>query len=218
MKVIIGLIFVAALAQRAADGVAVMSVDLGSEWMKVAIVSPGVPMEIALNKESKRKTPVVVSFRDGERTFGEDAQTVGVRFPQNSYAYLLDLVGKTVDNPAVKLFQKRFPYYNIVPDPVRGTVVFQHDSETTYSVEELIAMFFHKARHFAQTSANQAINEAVLTVPGYFNQAERRAILQAAQLADLKVLQLINDYTAAALNYGIFRRKDFNETAHYMMF
>ncbi|XP_054262425.1 hypoxia up-regulated protein 1 [Macrosteles quadrilineatus] len=220
MKIVVGLtlLCLAGLCQQGVKGVAVMSVDLGTEWMKVAIVSPGVPMEIALNKESKRKTPVVVSFRDGERTFGEDAQTVGIRFPQNSYTYLLDLVGKTVDNPMVKLFQKRFPYYNIVPDPVRGTVVFQHDSETTYSVEELIAMIFHKARHFAQTSANQAINEAVLTVPGYFNQAERRAILQAAQLADLKVLQLINDYTAVALNYGIFRRKDFNETAQYVMF
>lgn len=84
-------------------------------------------MEIALNKESKRKTPVCISFRDGERRIGEDAQTVGVRFPENSYSYLLDLVGKSVENPAVKLFQKRFPYYNIVPDPVRGTVVFKHD-------------------------------------------------------------------------------------------
>lgn len=84
-------------------------------------------MEIALNKESKRKTPVCISFRDGERTFGEDAQTVGVRFPQNSYSYILDLVGKHVDHPAVKRFQKYFPYYNIIPDPVRGTVLFQHD-------------------------------------------------------------------------------------------
>lgn len=84
-------------------------------------------MEIALNKESKRKTPVCVSFRNGERTFGEDAQTVGVRFPQNSYSYFLDLLGKSVDNPVVKLFQQRFPHYNIVPDPHRSTVVFQHD-------------------------------------------------------------------------------------------
>lgn len=57
-------------------------------------------------------------------------------------------------------------------------------------------MLFHKARHFAQNSAGQAINEAVLIVPGYFNQAERRAMLQAAELADIKVLQLMNDYMA----------------------
>lgn len=203
---------------RHADGIAVMSVDLGSEWMKIAIVSPGVPMEIVLNKESKRKTPATIAFRDGERTIGEDALVVGVRFPQNSYSYLLDLLGKSVDNPLVQLFQKRFPYYKIEAEPERGTVVFRHDSETAYSVEELLGQLLQSARQTAQASAGQPVKEAVLTVPGFFNQAERRALLQAAELAGLKVLQLINDYTAVALNYGIFRRKDFNETAQYIMF
>lgn len=83
---------------------AVMSVDFGSEWMKVGVVSPGVPMEIALNKESKRKTPATVAFRDGERTFGEDAQTIGIRFPKNSYSFLLDLLGKSFDNPIVQRY------------------------------------------------------------------------------------------------------------------
>ncbi|XP_047099616.1 hypoxia up-regulated protein 1 isoform X1 [Schistocerca piceifrons] len=205
-------------AVQHADGIAVMSVDLGSEWMKIAIVSPGVPMEIVLNKESKRKTPATIAFRDGERSFGEDALVVGVRFPQNSYSYLLDLLGKSVDNPLVQLFQKRFPYYKIEADPDRGTVVFRHDSESVYSVEELLAQMLQSARQMAQASAAQPVKEAVLTVPGFFNQAERRALLQAAEMAGLKVLQLINDYTAVALNYGIFRRKDFNETAQYIMF
>lgn len=197
--------------------ISVMSIDFGTEWMKVAIVSPGVPMEIALNKESKRKTPVAVAFRDGERTFGEDALTIGVRFPKQCYVYLLDLLGKKVDNPVVKLFQERFPYYDIVPDPTRGTVIFQHDAETQFSVEELVAMMLKKAQEMAVISAGQAITEAVITVPGYFNQAERKAMLQAADLAGINVLQLINDYTAVALNYGIFRRKDFNESAQYIM-
>ncbi|XP_063217680.1 hypoxia up-regulated protein 1 isoform X1 [Bacillus rossius redtenbacheri] len=208
----------AALLCSQASGIAVMSVDLGSEWMKIAIVSPGVPMEIVLNKESKRKTPMTIAFRDGERTFGEDAVTVGVRFPKYSYSYFLDLVGKKLDNPVVKLFQKRFPYYDIVPDPERGTVLFRHDSETTYSPEELIGMFLHKAREFAEETAGQTITDAVIVVPAFFNQAERQAMLHAAELANLKVLQLMNDYTAVALNYGIFRRKDFNETAQYIMF
>lgn len=62
-------------------------------------------MEIALNKESKRKTPSVVAFRDGMRTFGEDAQTLGLRFPSTSYGYLIDLLGKTIDNPIVELYK-----------------------------------------------------------------------------------------------------------------
>ena len=175
-------------------------------------------MEIALNKESKRKTPVTISFRDGERTFGEDAQVVGTRFPKNSFSYILDLVGKSIDNPMVQLFIKRFPYYNLEADKERNTVVFRVDSDITYTPEELLAQLLHKAREFAQNSAGQKINEAVITVPGFFNQAERLAILQAAELADIKVLQLFNDYTAVALNYGIFHRKEINDTAHYIMF
>lgn len=92
------------LSQRT-DAAAVISIDLGSEWMKIGIVSPGVPMEIVLNKESKRKTPAVVAFRDGVRTFGEDAVTVGVRFPKNAYKFLLDLLGKPYDHPLVKAYR-----------------------------------------------------------------------------------------------------------------
>lgn len=199
------------------DGAAVMSVDFGSEWMKVGVVSPGVPMEIALNKESKRKTPAVLSIRDGLRFFGEDAQTVGVRFPSSAYSYLLDLLGKTYDNPLVESYQKRFPYYEMEADPERNTVLFKN-GDILYSVEELVAQLLNKAREFAEDSTGQPITECVIVVPGFFNQAERTAMLSAAQLANLKVLQLINDYTAVALNYGIFRRGEMNETAQYFVF
>lgn len=84
-------------------------------------------MEIALNKESKRKTPAAVSFRHEERTFGEDALTNGVRFPATNYFYLLDLLGKKVDSPIVELYKARFPFYTIQADEERGTVVFRYD-------------------------------------------------------------------------------------------
>lgn len=74
-------------------------------WIQVGVVSPGVPMEIVLNKESKRKTPAIIAYRDGARIFGEDAATIGLRFPSISYSYLLDLLGKTVDNPIVELYR-----------------------------------------------------------------------------------------------------------------
>ncbi|XP_055854471.1 hypoxia up-regulated protein 1 [Episyrphus balteatus] len=199
------------------DSAAVMSVDLGSEWMKVGVVSPGVPMEIALNKESKRKSPAVLAFRDGVRSFGEDAQTVGVKEPASAYAYLLDLLGKQIDNPIVDLYRKRFPYYEIVGDEERNTVLFKKGDEY-FSVEELVAQILVKAREFAEDSTSQPITECVLIVPGFFGQAERQALLSAAQLANLKVLQLINDYTAVALNYGVFHRAEINETAQYFIF
>ncbi|XP_018353989.1 PREDICTED: hypoxia up-regulated protein 1 isoform X1 [Trachymyrmex septentrionalis] len=200
------------------EELAVMSIDLGSEWMKVAIVSPGVPMEIALNKESKRKTPVTIAFRDGERSFGEDAQVIGVRFPQNTFFYILDLLGKPIDNPLVQLYRERFPYYNIIADDERKTVAFRLNENTTYTPEELLAQILHKGKEIAEASAHQKINEAVITVPGFFNQAERKALIQAAELAGLKVLQLINDYMAVALNYGVFGRTEINDSAHYIMF
>lgn len=84
-------------------------------------------MEIVLNKESKRKTPVAIAFRNDERTIGEDAYTIGVKFPSNMYFYLLELLGKTLDNPLVQLYQKRFPYYKLVEDPERKTLLFEHD-------------------------------------------------------------------------------------------
>lgn len=73
--------------------------------LQIGVVSPGVPMEIALNKESLRITPATIAFRDGDRVFGEDAQTIGLRFPSNSFSYLLDLLGKSVDNPVVELYK-----------------------------------------------------------------------------------------------------------------
>jgi len=116
------------------------------------------------------------------------------------------------------VFRKRFPYYNIVGDPERNTVVFRKSDTEEFSVEELVAQMLVKAKQFAQESVQQPITECVLTVPGYFGQAEREALLSAAQLANLKVLQLINDYAAVALNYGVFHRGEINETAQYFLF
>lgn len=113
--------------------------------------------------------------------------------------------------------RQRFPYYNIVGDADRNTIVFQSEDDS-FTVEELVAQYIQKARDFAEESTGQLITECVLIVPGFFGQAERRALLSAASLANIKVLQLINDYTAVALNYGIFRRNEINETAQYFIF
>uniref|UniRef100_A0A3Q3VXS3 Hypoxia up-regulated protein 1 n=1 Tax=Mola mola TaxID=94237 RepID=A0A3Q3VXS3_MOLML len=200
-----------------AVSVAVMSVDLGSEWMKIAIVKPGVPMEIILNKESRRKTPTAVCLKENERLFGDSA--IGsVKNPKSVYRHLQSLLGKKHDNLQVALYQKRFPEHQLKEDPVRGTVYFKYSEEMQYTPEELLGMVLNFSRGLAQDFAEQPIKDAVITVPAFFNQAERRAVLQAAQMAGLKVLQLINDNTAVALNYGVFRRKDIDNTAKNVMF
>ncbi|NP_997868.1 hypoxia up-regulated protein 1 precursor [Danio rerio] len=200
------------------ESVAVMSVDLGSEWMKVAIVKPGVPMEIVLNKESRRKTPVAVCLKENERLFGDGALGVAVKNPKVVYRFLQSILGKTADNPQVAEYQKHFPEHQLQKDEKRGTVYFKFSEEMQYTPEELLGMILNYSRTLAQDFAEQPIKDAVITVPAYFNQAERRAVLQAAHIAGLKVLQLINDNTAVALNYGVFRRKDINSTAQNIMF
>lgn len=174
-------------------------------------------MEIALNKESKRKTPSVIAFREKSRFFGDEAVTLAARFPASSFGYLLDLLGKEITNPIVEKYRKRFPYYNIQADPIRNTVTFK-SGDDVFTVEELVAQLLSRAQEYAQDATGQVIQECVIVVPGFFGQAERIALLSAARLANLKVLQLMNDYTAVALNYGIFQRKNFNETAQYVMF
>uniref|UniRef100_W5L6G0 Hypoxia up-regulated protein 1 n=1 Tax=Astyanax mexicanus TaxID=7994 RepID=W5L6G0_ASTMX len=199
------------------SSVAVMSVDLGSEWMKIAIVKPGVPMEIVLNKESRRKTPVAVCLKENERLFGDGALG-SVKNPKVVYRYIQNLLGKTAENPQVAQYQKHFPEHQIVKDEKRGTVYFKYSEEMQYSPVEILGMVLNYSSGLAQDFAEQPIKDAVITVPAFFNQAERRAVLQAAQMAGLKVLQLINDNTAVALNYGVFRRKDINSTAQNVMF
>uniref|UniRef100_A0A8C3V4Y3 Hypoxia up-regulated protein 1 n=1 Tax=Catharus ustulatus TaxID=91951 RepID=A0A8C3V4Y3_CATUS len=196
------------------DPVAVMSVDVGSESMKIAIVKPGVPMEIVLNKESRRKTPVAVSLKENERLFGDSS----IRTPKVAFRYFQDLLGKRIDNPHVALYQSRFPEHELVKDETRQTVIFKLSPTIQYSPEEMLGMVLNYSRGLAEEFAEQPIKDAVITVPAYFNQAERRAVLHAARMADLKVLQLINDNTAVALNYGVFRRKDINATAQNIMF
>ncbi|XP_048257945.1 hypoxia up-regulated protein 1-like isoform X2 [Haliotis rufescens] len=200
-------------------GVAVMSIDLGAEFMKIAIVKPGVPMEIVTNRESSRKTRTLVAFRDGERQFANQAYTTSVRFPRKAFWYLTHVVGRHFDDPQVQLYKERFPFYDLVKDEERGTVLFRtEDGETTYTPEELLAMILESAREYAEEFGDHPIKDAVITVPAYFNQAERRAVKSAADMIGLNVLQLMSDNAAVALNYGVFRRKNFNSTMQYYIF
>ncbi|XP_025101931.1 LOW QUALITY PROTEIN: hypoxia up-regulated protein 1-like [Pomacea canaliculata] len=199
---------------------AVMSVDLGGEFIKIAIVKPGVPMEIVLNKESSRKTNNIIAFRNGERQFGNDAYNTAIKFPEKAFFFLLHVIGRQYDDPIVQQYRKRFPYYEnvLVKDEERGTVLFKENDDTLYTPEELLGMILEQAQEYAQDFAGQEIKDAVITVPAYFNQAERRAVRTAAELAGINVLQLMSDNAAVALNYGVFRRKNFNSTTQYYAF
>uniref|UniRef100_A0A0K0CVF7 Hypoxia up-regulated protein 1 n=1 Tax=Angiostrongylus cantonensis TaxID=6313 RepID=A0A0K0CVF7_ANGCA len=196
------------------------------------------PMEIVLNKESQRKTPSVLSIRNNERylfvrfckmgfvmkmyvyyenvpyaslkLFGDAAQAIVSRYPASVYGHLLDLVAKHADHPSVVLFRERFPQLRMEKHENTSTIVFPI-GDTVYSIETLLAMILTNVREFTEAYAEMAIRDVVISIPIFFTHAERLAIEKATEIAKLNLLQLINDGTAAGLNYGMFRRKEITE-------
>eukprot|EP00842_Homolaphlyctis_polyrhiza_P004432 jgi/Hompol1/4990/HPOL_004075-RA len=164
-------------------------------------------LETVLNRESKRKTSAVVSIRNGVRTYGSEAVSMGMRFPKETYAGLKNLLGQKYDAQHAVEFRAAFPNV-MIEDPARGTIAFKLDDSTVYSVEELVAMLLAHAKQQAVAHSGIPVSGAVITVPPYFTHFERQAVLDAAEIADLKVFELINDETAAAITYALGKRFD----------
>ncbi|CAL9771069.1 unnamed protein product [Musa acuminata subsp. burmannicoides] len=198
---------------------AVSSIDLGSEWMKVAVVNlkPGQsPISIAINEMSKRKSPALVAFHGGNRLVGEEAAGIVARYPDKVYSFVRDMIGKPYKN-AKDLTSSLYLPYDLVEDSRGAAGIRIDDGVTVYTAEELLAMVLSYGIALAESHARVPVKDAVISVPPYFGQAERRGILQAAQLAGINVLSLINEHAGAALQYGI--DKDFaNESRHVILY
>ncbi|CAI5441331.1 unnamed protein product [Caenorhabditis angaria] len=194
-----------------------MTIDFGTQFLKIGIVKPGIPMDIALNTESRRKTPNVVMLQDGHRTFADAAIGLQIRYPHLVFGNLNDLIGKNKDHPSFKHFAERNTLYNLADAPRNESGISFQIGDSSYSVEMLSAMIFANAKKFTEEHAQSQINDVVITVPVYFTPSERLAVERAAEMAGLNVLQLINDGTAAALSHGIFRRKEITEKAQRLM-
>ncbi|WCJ28811.1 Heat shock 70 kDa protein 17 [Euphorbia peplus] len=197
---------------------AVASIDLGSEWMKVAVVNlkPGqAPISVAINEMSKRKSPALVAFHAGTRLLGEEAAGITARYPEKVYSQLRDMIGKSYKHVKAYTDSMYFPF-NIVEDS-RGAVGIKiDDNETIYSVEELMSMILSYASNLAEFHSKVTVKDVVISVPPYFGQAERRGLVQAAQFAGINVLSLINEHSGAALQYGI--DKDFSNGSRHVIF
>ncbi|CAH8440169.1 unnamed protein product [Schistosoma rodhaini] len=194
------------------------SIDLGTEFMKVAVVLPGKPMEIAVAPDSKRKTSTAIGFKNNERLFGSLAVNLASKSPEYVFQSIPSLLGKSIDHPMVKLFQERYPYHNLSYNATSGQLFFTLKDGVVFSVDELVAMLFEYAHNYAELYAGSIIKTCVLTVPSHFGQAERRRLIQVSEIAGLNVLQIINDNSAVALNFGLLRFKSFNETPQYYAF
>lgn len=197
----------------------VCSIDLGSEWMKVAVVhlKPGQsPISIAINEMSKRKSPALVAFNGGDRLVAEEAAGISARYPDKVIVQVRDMVGKSY-NQVKALIDSLYLPYDIVEDS-RGAagIRVDNDGKSVYTVEELVSMILSYGRHLAEYHTKVPIKDAVISVPPFFGQAERSGIIQAAQLAGLNVLSLINEHSGAAIQYGI--DKDFTNASRHVVF
>jgi len=190
----------------------VMSIDLGSEWMKVGLVAPSVQMDLVLNAQSQRKTPMAIAISNNERSIGDPAIDVAIKFPDRTFTHFLDLVGKTIDDESVKIYMKRFPHIHISShEPNSSSILLKHPQGDSFTPLELVAMMIQHAHDqvMQRLSTNDNVQDVVLTVPPYFNDKERSVIIQAAEVVGLNVLRLTRSNSAFALSYGIFRHKDY---------
>lgn len=201
---------------------AVSSVDFGSESLKVAVVNlkPGQsPISIAINEMSKRKSPALVAFHQGTRLLAEEAAGIIARHPQKVFSQLRDMLGKPYKQVKDMVDSLYLPF-EIVEDS-RGAASFKVEAEENgssvlFSVEELLAMVLGYAVHLADFHSKVTVKDFVISVPPYFGQSERKALLQAAELAGINVLSLINEHSGAALQYGI--DKDFTNGSRHVVF
>ncbi|WPT14145.1 Heat shock 70 kDa protein 17 [Picochlorum sp. SENEW3] len=198
---------------------ALMAIDLGSENLKISIVKPGkIPISIVINEMSKRKTPAALSIVDGDRLVGEEAAALSARYPDKVFTGFRDMLGKAFGDEVVveDLKRLRVPF-ELEQAANRSTIAVKTDQGTSLSAEEAVASLFEYAAKLAKESADGVpVTDCVIVVPAYFTPGQRRAIKDAASLANLNVLTLVNSHAAAALQYGIER--DFTNKTEQVIF
>ena len=219
---LLSLFFLFASVASAAS--AVLGIDLGTEYIKAALVKPGIPLEIVLTKDSKRKETAAVAFKPlktrvstaesdeyPERIYGGDAVALSARFPSDVYPNLKPLLGLKLGDDLISEYGGTFPGLDIVEWAETGTVGFRSASfikgEEPWLVEELLAMELKNIKGNAEAMAGKGstIQDAVITIPSFYTAQERRAVALAADLAGLRVLSLISDGLSVGLNYAISR-------------
>ena len=176
----------------------IIGIDLGTTNSAMAVMEGSEP-EILVNAEGDRTTPSVVGFgKDGERTVGKAAKNKAVTNPENTIASVKRFIGRSYAETGEE--QKTVAY--MVKNGNGGRVVVDIDGKD-YMPEEISAMVLQKIKSDAEKRVGEPITQAVITVPAYFNDAQRQATKDAGKIAGLEVMRIINEPTAAALAYGL---------------
>ena len=178
----------------------IIGIDLGTTNSCVAIMDGKAPKVIE-NAEGVRTTPSVVGIsEDGERLVGQPAKRQAVTNPSNTFFAIKRLIGRQFDDPVVAKDKDMVPY-EIVKGPNGDAWVRSHGKD--YSPQQISAFILQKIKQDAEAHLGETVDRAVITVPAYFNDAQRQATKDAGKIAGLEVLRIINEPTAAALAYGL---------------
>jgi molecular chaperone DnaK len=190
----------------------VIGIDLGTTNSCVAVMEGGKP-RVLENAEGANTTPSIVAFTDdGERLVGLPAKRQAVTNPTGTLFAIKRLIGRRFDEPMVEKDKKLVPY-KIVKGP-NGDAWVEVDGKD-YSPQQVSAFILQKMKETAEAKLGETVTQAVITVPAYFNDAQRQATKDAGKIAGLEVLRIINEPTAAALAYGLDKKKEAQTIAVY---
>jgi molecular chaperone DnaK len=182
----------------------VIGIDLGTTNSCVAVMEGKTPKVIE-NAEGMRTTPSIVAFTDdGERLVGQPAKRQAVTNPEKTIFAVKRLVGRRYDDPIIEKDKKLVPYK--IMKASNGDAWVEADGKS-YSPSQISAFTLQKMKETAEAYLGQKVEQAVITVPAYFNDAQRQATKDAGKIAGLEVLRIINEPTAAALAYGLDKQK-----------
>jgi molecular chaperone DnaK len=178
----------------------VIGIDLGTTNSCVAVMEGGQP-KVIVNSEGSNTTPSVVAFTEsGERLIGVQAVRQGITNPEYTFTAVKRLIGRSFDDPITKKDTDLVPY-KIVKGPNGDAWIKGRDKQ--YAPSEISAFVLQKMKQTAEDYLGEQVTQAVITVPAYFNDAQRQATKDAGKIAGLEVLRIINEPTAAALAYGL---------------
>jgi len=183
-----------------------IGIDLGTTYSCVGVFQHG-KVEIIANDQGNRTTPSYVGFTDTERLIGDGAKNQVAMNPSNTIFDAKRLIGRNYNDPTVQSDMKHWPFKvgNHGGKP-KLEVEYKSDQKT-FTPEEISAMVLTKMKETAESYLGHEVKDAVVTVPAYFNDSQRQATKDAGVIAGLNILRIINEPTAAAIAYGLDKKK-----------
>ena len=218
-----GLVFAAACLLLAAvppsQGATIMAIDYGNRFIKVGMTQTLKRFHIVEDETSKRKSPGIVGFEDGQRRFGNEAKGLAIKKSQRTFEKFRNILGVGPDSQFLSSFAAEgYPHEFRASDDGRGMLSIDFEignpdiNASSLSVEQLVAMQLEYIRKNSEADADEPVVDAVICIPGNWDMNRRRSMLDAAELAGINVVSLINENTAAAVQYGIDYDYKLNKT------